>query len=104
MALSFSRKPATFFYFFYFTKAAEGLARDAYARAVALCVAGSDRGPRALVDKRIVGVGSTAAVVSSRTKTGLHRCFVCTRTAQGFAHYELNLAKGRRDRRASVRT
>lgn len=86
------RKPRRFF------QAAEGLARDAYVRAVALCVAGSDRGTRALLDKRVVGVGSTAAVVSSSPKRGLHRCFVCTQTAEGIAHYELNLAKGRRDR------
>eukprot|EP00904_Undaria_pinnatifida_P000511 jgi/Undpi1/10460/HiC_scaffold_29.g12910.m1 len=79
-------------------EAAEGLARDAYARAVALCVAGSDAGPQALLDKRVVGVGSTAAVVSSSPKRGQHRCFVCTQTKDGFAHYELNMAKGRRDR------
>ena len=86
---------------FFVRQAAEGLARDAYARAVALCVAGSDAGPQALLDKRVVGVGSTAAVVSSSPKRGQHRCFVCTQTKDGFAHYELNMAKGRRDRRGA---
>eukprot|EP00752_Nemacystus_decipiens_P018478 g16568.t1 len=80
-------------------EAAEGLARDAYARAVSLCVAGSpSRGPHVLPERRVMGVGCTAAVVSSRPRKGLHHCFVCVQTADGLAHYELNLDKGRRDR------
>ncbi|CAM9210280.1 unnamed protein product [Scytosiphon promiscuus] len=80
-------------------EAAEGLARDAYARAVSLSVAGSpDLGLHVLPERRVVGVGCTAAVVSSRPRRGLHHCFVCAQTAEGLVHYELNLAKGRRDR------
>eukprot|EP00903_Cladosiphon_okamuranus_P013749 g12799.t2 len=80
-------------------EAAEGLARDAYARAVSLCVAGSPaQGPHVLSDRRVIGVGCTAAVVSSRPRRGLHHCFVCAQTADGLAHYVLDLDKGRRDR------
>ncbi|CAN0383707.1 unnamed protein product, partial [Hapterophycus canaliculatus] len=81
------------------SSAAEGLARDAYARAVSLSVAGSpELGPHVLPERRVIGVGCAAAVVSSRPRRGLHHCFVCAQTEEGLAHYELNLAKGRRDR------
>lgn len=61
-------------------------------------MAGSDEGPNALSDKAIIGVGCTAVVTSSRPRLGLHRCFVCTQTRDGLAHYQLYLSKGRRDR------
>lgn len=84
-------------------QAAEGLARDAYARAIALCVAGSDKGPHVLPEKNVIGVGCTAAVATSRPKRGSHRCFVCTKTNDGVTHYRLDLAKGQRDRRVLKR-
>ncbi|CAM9743791.1 unnamed protein product [Ectocarpus sp. 6 AP-2014] len=80
-------------------EAAEGLARNAYARAVSLCVAESpDRGPHVLPDRRVIAVGCTAAVLSSKPRRGPHQCYVCAQTADGLAHYELTLSKGRRDR------
>ncbi|CAN0561455.1 unnamed protein product, partial [Ectocarpus sp. 12 AP-2014] len=81
------------------SKAAEGLARKAYARAVSLCVAESpDRGPHVLPDRRVIAVGCTAAVLSSKPRRGPHQCYVCAQTADGLAHYELTLSKGRRNR------
>ncbi|CAM9302002.1 unnamed protein product, partial [Sphacelaria rigidula] len=77
---------------------AESLARAAYARAVGLCVAGSNRGTHAISDAGVIGVGCTAVVASSKPKKGSHRCFVCAQTHDGITHYQLFLAKGHRNR------
>ncbi|CAM9967304.1 unnamed protein product, partial [Discosporangium mesarthrocarpum] len=79
--------------------AADALARDAYNRAVSLCVSDSpDLGPCALSISMIVGLGCTASVVSSRPKHGLHRCYVAAHTHKGVNRYYLEMAKGQRDR------
>mmetsp|Transcript_11965 Transcript_11965/g.15090 ORF Transcript_11965/g.15090 Transcript_11965/m.15090 type:complete len:486 (-) Transcript_11965:395-1852(-) len=49
--------------------------------------------------RKIIGVGYTASVVSSRPKRGSHRCHVATYTAdQGAVYYNLELSKGDRNR------
>jgi hypothetical protein len=48
---------------------------------------------------RLVGVGATASLASSRPKRGEHRLHVGVQTASATASFSLQLAKGQRDRK-----
>ena len=66
------------------------MARTAGARAARLAPAGTD----------LVGLGTTAALVSDRPRKGEHRFHIAFANAAGIAHCTCVLAKGRRDRAA----
>jgi nicotinic acid mononucleotide adenylyltransferase/nicotinamide mononucleotide (NMN) deamidase PncC len=66
------------------------MAQSARARAARLAPAGAD----------LVGLGTTAALVSDRPRKGEHRFHIAFANAAGIAHCTCVLAKGRRDRAA----
>ncbi len=67
---------------------AEAMARQAYARALAL---------RCSPDP-LLGVGCTATIATNRAKRGDHRCAIAVCCADGIRSYALTLTKGLRDR------
>ena len=75
------------------------MARTARARAASLAPANSDGGTE-LVQRDLVGLGATAALVSDRPRKGEHRFHIAVANAAGIAHCTCVMAKGRRDRAA----
>ena len=75
------------------------MARTARARAASLAPANSDGGTE-LVQRDLVGLGATAALVSDRPRKGEHRFHIAFANAAGIAHCTCVMAKGRRDRAA----
>src|SRR5437868_11146303 len=75
------------------------MARTARARAASLALANSEGGTE-LVQRDLVGLGATAALVSDRPRKGEHRFHIAFANASGIAHCTCVLAKGRRDRAA----
>ena len=67
---------------------AREMAESAYTRALELREA----------DEPVVGLACTASIATDRTKRGEHRCYVAARDDAGVTTFELNLAKGERDR------
>jgi hypothetical protein len=71
------------------------MARTVRARAARLMPAGAD-----LVGPDLVGLGTTAALVSDRPRKGEHRFHIAFANSAGIAHCTCVMAKGRRDRAA----
>ena len=67
---------------------AKEMAESAYTRALDLREA----------NEPVLGLACTGSIATDRTKRGEHRCYVSARDAAGVTTFELNLAKGERDR------
>jgi hypothetical protein len=74
------------------------LSQRALVRAKELWLLNNNGSLRSLADNKFVGLGGTAAIVSSSPKRGSHRAFVACTTDEGTHHLSVTMKKGARDR------